>query len=1542
MSTAALILALWPLAPSAPQDPSPPDAEAAVETRTFSLPDTRLVQALHHSAEGHIAARRWSEALADLQRILEDHAGDLLAGERPRNSLGHVSDQPVHPGAAHRVRERLFELPAEARALYVERHGAEAEAALGAARARGDSAALAAIARRWPLTPAAERAWWCLGDLEHEAGRPEQATWAWSRAAAARLADPRVAPRDAAGWSAARAALAERGVLDAGLASRVDRALATARADARPVTTSAGLRLPGGAEASGPPPGPDNDAWPAPYRLPWHPLLTTPRGDGLFGARNGDRLYVSTGLRVLSLSAFGGELVWDSGEPPGWAGLSDIDRSDRFEGVDPQAALLAPAATDDVVVAALQVPFMGVRIEDFQRIRITTPIPDRRLFAFDARTGRKLWDHAPPPGWDGESGDLARRMSCAGAPVISGRRVVVPMVRMQGRIDLHVACFDLDTGALAWSTALISGQRELNMFGRAEREFCAPPVRVEGDRLIVATQLGAIAALDLFSGEILWETLYEQIPLPRTREFRATERKRYWRNCPPVVSDGVVIAVPYDSKHLVVLDLETGAQAWYRDAAWIHRQINAPSDSVDVLLGAEGRTIYLGGDRVVALEAPGGLRSQQRLRVRWSWPNDDVARYRIGRPVLCADRVLVPYDTERVELSLEDGRAIATIAWPGGDGGGNLLVAPGELYTVSTSQVRGVFEWEALLARARAQLAEAPRDATRTLALARLLQGRAGADWGRGLGDAARARWAEARTVLERGLAQGASESRTVLEAELALALRGEARVRAQLADAAGALTLLRRAKPLAQSTTELCDTLREEIGILRERRAPERGELFAALDELARACEGETLRVALSDLRDSAATGLRPRLVPVGPEAADGAVEIPVPLWVLLERATVNAEIGDVAAEFADLHAILALHADVALPLETAGDAASERILALLAAGRRDGYEAFEARARAALDAARAGRDGAALARLARQFPGSAASREANDALLALALERGDLAGLARILDAELPENADASRAGPRETHLLLHLAAAAGRSGNRELSAHLLRALAAAQPDHTPGVPGLPAAPLAQTAAALPAFEVWPGTSEVGRFGTDFTERYEFRGEFEVLGLALPDTALGETPAGAPRGIVVLQTVRELQARSAVVRMLGSDDPGQPRWSRELPAGTLPRTVGPSPWLRRAAFAPGRVLLALRDELIALDAATGEIAWRLRPESDVESMTVACASGVAVVGLIPAGAERPVTLAFDARGGALLWQATLQEAGLQRAPHVADRHVVHLPASGQVRGLVRDLFTGRVLASLQLPTPAVGAVDLEAWTERGLLIVPWFNEMRLSERNHVVAFDLASGAQVWRVPFETLGSRRMLTGAVQQGERTWLRIGAPPRDEDPLPPPFLAELSPGLGAVAPLDAARLASEDVILGLARDTRVRLPEGPLLVLSPRGTRDGSPREARLRAIDPERGELWVQALGLSFDDVRNGGLVQAAWSDRAVVVAIPLYDGKQRPARLRSLLLTYARDTGLYRGTREVERTDKGDMPQLHAFGEALLVRRSQRLEILR
>ena len=150
--------------------PAPLRAQDEVtETRPFALPDTRAARGLVNAVEGHLAAERPLEAIARLQELLEDHSGALLPGRRT-DVGGYTSQQLVHQGIGPWATAHLFSLAAGAqesyRARYEELAGAQLERALRSA----DRESLAAVGTRWPLTRAAEQAWWALGDLSLERG----------------------------------------------------------------------------------------------------------------------------------------------------------------------------------------------------------------------------------------------------------------------------------------------------------------------------------------------------------------------------------------------------------------------------------------------------------------------------------------------------------------------------------------------------------------------------------------------------------------------------------------------------------------------------------------------------------------------------------------------------------------------------------------------------------------------------------------------------------------------------------------------------------------------------------------------------------------------------------------------------------------------------------------------------------------------------------------------------------------------------------------------------------------------------------------------------------------------------------------------------------------------------------------------------------------------------------------------------------------------------------------------------------------------------
>jgi hypothetical protein len=722
-------------------------------------------------------------------------------------------------------------------------------------------------------------------------------------------------------------------------------------------------------------------------------------------------LLVTTSLRLLALHAWSGALLWDSGEPAGWDTLTEKNRALFLAGVDRMSGIVAPAAGGHVALAALQIPVTFVQNYVYAgNIPVTTIIPDRRLFAYDLESGRPLWSHEPPAAWDGESGSFAQRMSVAGPPILCGTRVLAPYYRMQGRIDYHVACFDLETGALLWSTALISGQRELNMFGRAEHEFTAPPLVVHDDRVIALTQLGTIAALDLFTGEILWETLYDQVPLPKSLHggFRAANRDVKWRSAPPVVAEGVVVATPLDSESMVGLDLETGGLLWSLD----HRRVEVLLDraDIDLLVGARPGTVFVAGSVLGAIAARSGLRISAPSAARWKFSDDDLRDNRSWRPVLAGDRIVLPLSQSRVEVDVETGRSVSREPWEPPGSGGNLIVGAGELSTVSSAGVTGWFDWDLLTQRAREAVAARPDDPALALALGRLLADRGGAEWQRGRIEEARTNLAEAESVLGRALAAEAQPGAEAspARAEMHRVLRAQARLRAGLADRTGALAALRRARPLAPDKATLRDTILEEIALLR---GPE-PETAAARAEATATLESECsdLPIVCDAVRDAGEVSGRaepPRFVPiVGNTVRSDAVycEMPVGLWTILDRVADAAAIRDSRAEFVGLHAVLERYPDVELPDGPASALAAERIGALLREGRTDGYDGFEASARKLLESALAAGDRVELARIGRLYPHSRAAQEADDHRLTAAYESGDAAEVARIVQAQIP----------------------------------------------------------------------------------------------------------------------------------------------------------------------------------------------------------------------------------------------------------------------------------------------------------------------------------------------------------------------------------------------------------------------------------------------------------------------------------------------------------------------------------------------------------
>jgi outer membrane protein assembly factor BamB len=1338
-------------------------------TRGFSLHDTEAARATQREADGHFAAGRWSEGIVLLQELIERHRGEVLGETRPTLggqgegwSANRVSQQPVFEGASDFATRRLIGLNAEAKRLYQRRYGESAARALLEALEQSSMRALANVGRRWPITTEAERAWWALGDLELEAGNFGDGVRAWSRALERALGDldlglaataPALALGDTPAGEAARASWIQaterleaiRGVPACrSIRARVQHFLSTegrkAAAQARSQRdTSAASALHAGTLPLSLP-GNHAEGWREPYTLPQGPYDASARSGRrsvgrefvLFPARWRETIFLTTSLQVVALHAFTGDVAWESGEPSEWGSVTAHNREEILGQVTSNDCLVAPAAASGVVVAALQIPYVFEPQFTFGDMPIIREQPNRRLFAFDARTGEALWDTRPPPDWDGESGSLAQRARVVGPPIIEGSRLLVPLARLRGRIEYSVACFDLFTGELLWATSLISGQRELNMFGRMAREFCAPPLVVEGTQVLALTQLGTLASLDLFTGDVRWEVLYDTIKIRKNNDFDTNPLSNEWRNAPPVVVDGVVFATPFDSRDLVAVDLASGGMIWSQNHATL-TQIGLGSRSgrngeLNLLVGADEDRIYLAGHRVVALESTQGKVTRNRVdKFGWAFPAGLELETQLDpegpRPVLDGRRIHVP-DKDLFSIDRASGRLMGKMEWLQGSRG-NLLLSEGVLLSLSRRSLAAYFEWEQLVEEARRRQRSQPGDPRPAVQLAGLLRSRGLSEWGRDDEGRATRYLDEARAVLEPFVATTAGDVLRTPDPraaeELHQVLRTEARVLRDLARRTRAIELLERARALASNREDLRDTLLEEQALLRGRDPRAHAE---RLDLLLEQCGDLPLFL---DISADEHAELADRLVPVvgsEPQSGPGFAQTTVGLWVLVQRASLAARGPTSAEEFADLHAILAEFADARLGAVLAGVWATDRIGARLAAGQRKGYEAFEERAESLFDRALEERDPELLERVGRVYPHSRAAALANEARLAMAVDALDVGRTAEIVLGELPERWSARQASERQLRHLMRLAHVLGESGSTRARAGLLGELAR---DHgelrsdLPGSEGVTLGELARAASPEP-----PSAPPEPTFDARARLRSAIEGSFRPL-CTIP-TARAELPA-----VQVFVTDTELVG-------FGPDSPETPLWRTPIVRGE----VG-SRQRERTVVVPGRVILTGGDRFFAVDAADGHIPWE-RSLDGASVQEISESQGVLVVSMLQKSpwSETPrfeaVAVGLDARGGHELWRLTVatELAGGRVFADGGRLFVLSGRTSGRIE--LRDLYTSRLISETEIE-PLTEPSLPEAFVAGGRLILPRFQSGMWPDQNHVLGLELDSLQTAWRI---------------------------------------------------------------------------------------------------------------------------------------------------------------------------------------------------------
>ncbi len=1445
-----------------------PTAGAQDGRQLFWLPESADAGQLAQELEGHIEQGRWERAIDVAQGLLEGLHGDVLPERRDPD---RPSQSSHHLGVAHWAREALTGMPRPGLEAYERRFGRDAQTAFERAAAAADGSALLSVAARYPASRAARRALWAAGDIAFAQGHLSDAEHCWRRAHEGSPGD-------------------ERESAELALQLRLE-AASEAGADRAPSSTS--FRLPGPGEAPGPVPSEIDESWIV--ELPEHPF--TPRRStqgpaNLVPLVHADFVYVNTTLEVLAFDAFSGELRWRSDQPPGWEGLDSDVRDELAEGVDRESQLIAPAAGSGVVVAALQVPFARLPSADYQGFVITVPLPDRRLFAFDAQTGEPLWNHAPPAGWDGNSGSFVERMSVVGSPVVAGSRVLVPMGRMDGRIDLHLASFDLAEGSLLWSTPIVSGQRELNMFNRHEREFSAPPVRVEGDTVLLLTQLGSVAAVDLLTGDTRWQATYDQLPLPETRGLISVERELYWKNAPVVVAEDVVLATPLDADSLFAFDLADGRVLWSARRDDLTPGRRSGSGAVDVLLGAEERGVVLGGGWIADWRKPQGLDSWSplvpgglRVELGTDLATSRHAAREAPRPTLGSDRILVSgreglLFVDRDTGRLEHGRGIA---WAQ-DERGNLSVGSGALFVASNRSLRGLLDLGVLEARARERAEADPRDVEAAVELARLLGRRGDLHAKDGRTSDALEALARAGEVLEPLLSDDRARARRIA------LLEQEANVRRAAGSTASALECLERGLALTDRPEEVRDLRLAQLPLLRGVSPLAYAE---ALEDLATRA-GRTTIAPDRLASDAAWVGFLGGL-------DEQPERVEVDAWVAVQRALQAEAKGRFADALEDWQRVLDLHFDRrANRATTLGELATARVGRLVDLGGEQLYAPWAERARIELERALALGDDAALRALARRYPFAPTALDSRRALAERALVRGDLDELASVAQ-ELGATTD----DPDErARLDLMLAAALGGVGNGEAELRLTERVARMRPDLAleigPTAGRTASALLRELAARRPR----PAGS--ADFGRELESVGRLDGEFRILGQ--PPLAGNEPSPEAPRPVVLVRGGR-LEAYPA-------EGGAEPLWSTPLPLTVVP-TEREELWTLTSSHAVAGAV----DRLVGVELGSGRLAWELSLD-DLLVVSVRAGDGLVTATVVDdRGSGATSLIGIEPNRGSVLWRCALPPAyGWWPAISGEGRlAVLATDLDGSNRAAVLDPFTGELRGIVEVPDRLGTRADRLPWIESDRLILPSLYTQRLT------AIDLASLEVAWTYQVD---ERRDLQALIHVGDKLYLET-APKTLSDRGVRGALIELDPRLGSYRTV--VELERAEHLVGVAPRERTRLDSPYVLLVGPGGSADASDR-MRLTAVDLTRGRRWWQEL-----DLREEQFYGADWARYAVsrtsVALIHAQRLRRGGDRHRAWLDVFDLENGARRQHLELREGYTGfDMLELHAIGPMLWI----------
>ncbi|RKY29544.1 MAG: hypothetical protein DRP79_00065 [Planctomycetota bacterium] len=277
--------------------------------------------------------------------------------------------------------------------------------------------------------------------------------------------------------------------------------------------------------------------------------------------------------------------------------------------------------------------------------RVFTTFRDKdgvaRLICLNAKSGRDLWK-------TGKEGgkrviDSARAIS---PPACIGGSVYVTAILPSGAgdDDYYLVRLDAADGGVIYSTFLCT--RIAPREGGAALYPPAPAIIADGT-IYVATNAGAVCAVDAMSGRLRWVSQYDQFnsvtASPGANRFeRAIRRDVSFAYGVPVVHGGVIAVAPPEADGLIAMDAENGRALWRLDNA---------ARQYAHLVGARNGAFFLSGRKIGAFDATTG---------RALWPSEPDLGARVGgKGFLAGDLLVLPGNGILAFVDTRDGRVVA-------------------------------------------------------------------------------------------------------------------------------------------------------------------------------------------------------------------------------------------------------------------------------------------------------------------------------------------------------------------------------------------------------------------------------------------------------------------------------------------------------------------------------------------------------------------------------------------------------------------------------------------------------------------------------------------------------------------------------------------------------------------------------------------------------------------------------------------------------------------------------------------------------------------